>query len=165
MSFGILGLAPTRAHFVEVDEDIPMTVQWAGYASLREAPRSVVLDVGASLVEVKTDRDSGEVVEVVLIDIARPESRGALLSAPGVVDPGVPLVAFDGSSQDRSAGGVRLYADGVRIRLGAGRAVRAVGDSDAVFGFSDPGRWVEFGVRLGRDGMARLRALCRPGDV
>ncbi|MEV7344271.1 hypothetical protein [Streptomyces sp. NPDC093544] len=160
-------MTPKREHFVEVDEDIPMTVQWAGYASLREAPRSVVLDAGASLVEVKTDRDTSEVVELVLIDIARPESREAPLDAPGVLDPGVPLVVFDESSQpqDRSAGGVRLYADGVRIRLGEGHAARGVGDSGAVFGFSDPGHWIKFDVRLDPDRMARLRALCRAGDA
>ncbi|MCZ4509092.1 DUF6531 domain-containing protein [Streptomyces sp. ActVer] len=97
--------------------------------------------------------------------MTRPESCDAPLSVPGVMDSGVPLLSFDVASQDPSAGGVRLYADGLRIRLGEGHATRGVGDLEAVFGFLDSGRWVEFDVRLDPDHMARLRALCSPGDA
>jgi hypothetical protein len=162
--FTILGVNPAGEYFVEVDEYIPLTVQWSRYSRLREAPRSVVLDAGGSLVEIKTDRDSGEVVELVLVDIGRPERSDTSLNAPAVTDSGVPLVAFDESPQGRSVGGVCLFADGLRIHLGAGRAARGVGDSEAVFGFSDPGQLVEFDLRLDPDRMARLRALGRAGD-
>lgn len=160
MSFTIRGAQPRAGHTVEIDEYVPLTVQWPGYARLREAPQSVVLDVGASLVEVKTDRDSGEVVELVLVDVGRPEDSDAPLLVPSAVESGVPLMLYDESIQVSSAGGVHLYADGLRVRFGQEGAARAVGDPMAVFGFSELGHLVEFDVRLDLDRMAQLRTVC-----
>lgn len=150
-------------HFIEIDEYVPLTVQWSGYSRLQEAPRSVVLGAGASLVEVKTDRESGEVVELILVDLGQPENVDASLSAsaPAFIDSGVPRVSFKESSQDRSAGGVGLYVDGLRLRLGEGPTARVVGSPDAAFGFSEPGHLVEFDLRLRPDRMAQLRAVTR----
>ncbi|WP_406837254.1 hypothetical protein ACICHK_14730 [Streptomyces sp. AHU1] len=154
-------MSPEVRHFVEIDEYVPLTVQWSGYSHLREAPQSIVLDAGASLVEVKTHRESGEVVELILIDIGQPENFDTSLnaSAPVLIDSGVPLVSFKESSQDRSVGGVDLYVDGLRLRLGEGHTARVVGSQDAAFGFSDPGHLVEFDLRLDPDRMAQLRAV------
>ncbi|MDW4907150.1 hypothetical protein RB628_17795 [Streptomyces sp. ADMS] len=147
-----------------MDEYVPLTVQWAGYSRLRDAPRSVVLDIGDSLVEIKPDRNDGEVVEVVLVELVRPECFDDLLDIAETteieINPGVPCVSFDESDQEDSEGSVRLYTDGLRIRFAGGRAVRRVGDMKAMFGFSDLGHLVEFAVRLEPDLMARLRALC-----
>ncbi|WP_282699630.1 hypothetical protein [Streptomyces sp. CC219B] len=144
-----------------MDEYVPLTVQWSGYSRLREAPRSVVLDIGTSLGEVKSDRDSDEVVEIVLVDIGRPEVTDTLLSSPAVVGSGVPLMVFDESPQDCSAGGVRLCRDGLQIRLKEGLAAKGVGDKEAIFCFSDLGHLVEFDVRLAADWMAQLRATAQ----
>ncbi|MEU6177674.1 hypothetical protein [Streptomyces coeruleorubidus] len=160
MSFTIHGAQPHQGHTVEIDEYVPLTIQWPGYARLRRAPKSVVLDVGTSLVEVKTDRDSGEVVELILVHVGRLENSNIPLVAPGVIESGVPLMSYAESSQDSSAGVVRLYTDGLRVRFGQEPASRAVGDAEAVFGFSEMGHLVEFDVRLGLDRMAQLRAVC-----
>ncbi|MGK5696269.1 hypothetical protein ACSNOJ_25830 [Streptomyces sp. URMC 128] len=154
-------MQPYEGHVVEIDEYVPLTIQWPGYARLRQAPHSVVLDVRASLIEIKTDHDSGEVVELILAHVVRPEDSDIPLGVPGAIESGVPLMSYTGSSQDSSAGGVRLYADGLRVRFGQESATaRAVGDPAAVFGFSEQGHLVEFDVRLNFDRMARLRALC-----
>ncbi|MDX3750612.1 hypothetical protein PV734_29070 [Streptomyces sp. AK08-02] len=144
-----------------MDEYVPLTVQWEGYSRLQDAPRSVVLEIGESLVEVKTDRNSGEVVEVVLLDLVRPECVEDVLDITETkIDPGVPCVSFDESDLEGSNCEVRLYADGLQIRFADGRAARRFGDTKAMFGFSDPGRLVEFKVRLKPDLMARLRSMC-----
>ncbi|MCM2517891.1 hypothetical protein NC658_32370 [Streptomyces griseoincarnatus] len=159
MPFAICGLQPQEGHHVEFDEYVPLTVQWPGYARLRQAPASVVLEAGSSIVEIKTDRDSSEVVELILVELAKPESSTATLPVPEAVEPGVPLMSFD-ESVTPGVGGVRLYADGLSLRFGERRSVRGVGDSVAVFGFCDQGNLVEFDLRLGLRGMSRLRALC-----
>ncbi|MCX4883528.1 hypothetical protein [Streptomyces sp. NBC_00847] len=164
MPFMILGLQSAEKPFVEVDEYVPATVRWSGYARLRRAPRSFMVDAGASLVEVKTDADSGAVVEIVLVDIASPERYEAPLTTPGRVDAGVPLVTFDDSAQD-SADGVHLYRDGLRIRFSQGPATRRVGDSEAVFSFSEIGHLVDFDVWPGLERMALLRAVCGLGEA
>ncbi|WND23591.1 hypothetical protein [Streptomyces violaceus] len=153
-------MQPREGHIVEIDDYVPLTVQWPGYARLQQAPRSVVLDVKASLVEIKTDHDSGEVVELILVHVVRPEDSDNPLAAPGVIESGVPLMSYVESSQDSSAGGICLYADGLRVRFGQEPASRAVGDAGAVFGLSDIGHLVEFDARLGLDSMAQLRAAC-----
>ncbi|GGS95612.1 hypothetical protein [Streptomyces violaceus] len=159
MSFLIHGAQLSRGHTVEIDEYVPLTIQWPGYARLRQAPQSVVVDVGASSVEAKTDRDSGEVVELALVDMGRPEDSDAALLLPGVTESSVPLMSYDEASQDSSASGVHLHSDGLRIRFAQERAFRAVGDTEAVFGFSEMGHLVEFDVRLGLERMAQLRAV------
>ncbi|MFD5745060.1 hypothetical protein ACFXJM_38935 [Streptomyces massasporeus] len=64
MPFALHGAQPRKGHTVEIDDWVPLTVQWLGDGCLQHAPLSVVLDVKTSLVEIKTDRDSGEVVEL-----------------------------------------------------------------------------------------------------
>ncbi|MFF7795229.1 hypothetical protein [Streptomyces sp. NPDC007991] len=161
MPFTIQGVQPHEGHVVEIDEYVPMAIQWPGYARLQQAPHSVVLDVAASLVEIKTDHDSGEVVELILVHVVRPEDSELPLGVPGTIESGVPLMSYTESSQDSSAGGVRLYADGLRVRFGQESATaRAVGDPAVVFVFSEQGHLVEFDVRLDFDRMARLRAVC-----
>ncbi|MFD4262620.1 hypothetical protein ACFWR9_34615 [Streptomyces sp. NPDC058534] len=156
--FTIHGIRPHGRHTVEIDEYVPLTIQWPGYARLRQTPQAVVLDAGASLVEVKTDRDSGAVVELVLVDTGRPEHSDTPLFVPRVLESGIPALSYAESAQDGSVGGVQLYSDGLRVRFGQERVSRAVGDPDAGFGFSEAGHLVEFGVRLDLDRMARLRA-------
>ncbi len=159
MPFTICGRQPQEGgHHVELDEYVPLTVQWPGYARLRQAPTSVVLAVGPSILEVKTDGDSSEVVELVLFTLAKPESSTSGLSVPEAVEPGVPLMSFD-ESVPPGSGGVRLYADGLSLGFGEGCPVRWVGDSGAVFGFCHEGILIEFNLRLGRLGMYRLRVL------
>lgn len=160
MSFTIHGAQPRGGHTVEIDEYVPLTIQWPGYARLRQAPQSVALDVGTSLVEVKTDLDSGEVVELVLVDVSRPEDSYAPLLLPAVTESGVPLMSYDESTRGSSGGGVHLYTDGLCVRFGQEPASRAVGDPTAVFGFSELGHLVEFDVRLDLGRMAQLRAAC-----
>ncbi|AQS65612.1 hypothetical protein [Streptomyces pactum] len=163
MSFTIHGARPHGGHTVEIDEYVPLTIQWPGYARLRQTPQTVVLDVGASLVEVKTDRDSGEVVELVLVDMGRLESSDTPLLVTGTVESGIPLLSYDESTQDDSVSGVHLHSDGLRVRFRQERTSRSVGDEEAVFGFSETGGLVEFEVRLGLDRMAELRAVCGLG--
>lgn len=123
-----------------------------------------MLDVGDYVVEIKTDRRNGEGVEVVLIELGLPECFQDLLTITETteieINPGVPCVSFDESDQEDPEKGVRLYADGLRIRFAGGRVVSGVGDMKAMFGFSDPGHPAEFEVRLEPDLIARLRALC-----
>jgi hypothetical protein len=57
-------------------------------------------------------------------------------------------MSYAESGQDRSAGGVQLYADELRVRFGQERASRAIGAPAAVFGFSELGHLAEFDVRL-----------------
>ncbi|MFB7931652.1 hypothetical protein ACFC4C_21370 [Streptomyces sp. NPDC056039] len=90
MSFTIHGAQPRGVHTVEI-----------GVAHLRQAPQSIVLDVGASLVEVKTERDSGEMVELVVVDVSRPEDSNAPLLLSGVTEFGVPLMSYGESGTGR----------------------------------------------------------------
>ncbi|WP_329327889.1 hypothetical protein [Streptomyces luteogriseus] len=148
MSFTIQSVQPHGEPTVEIDEYVPVTIQWPGYGRLRQAPQSVVLEVGTSLVEVKTDRDSGEVVELVLVDMGQPEDSDAPLLMAGVMESGVPLMSYAETAQNDSASGIHLHSDGLRVRFGRKRASRAVGTPGAVFGFSDVGLLVELDVRL-----------------
>ncbi|MFJ4833609.1 hypothetical protein ACIP79_27415 [Streptomyces sp. NPDC088747] len=165
VAFRISGVNQERQHFVEVDEYVPLTVQWSGYSRLRTAPRSVVLDLGVSLVGVKTDRDSGEVVEVVLVEISRPLTFDVPRGAPVEAEPGIPLVYYEENPLGPPTGEIRLYSDGLRIRLAEGCSVRQVGDSEAAFGFSEAGYWVDINVRLDPEKMTGLRALCGPRSL
>jgi hypothetical protein len=158
--FTIHGAQPHEGHVVEIDEYVPLTIQWPGYARLQQAPQSVVLDVRGSFVEIKTHHDSGEVVELILIHVVRPEISDTPLAAPGVIESGVPLMSYDESTHDGSVGGVHLYTDGLRVRFRQEDATQAIGDPAAAFGFSVLGHLVEFDVRLDLDRMSQLRAVC-----
>jgi hypothetical protein len=125
-------------------------------------PQTVVLDVGA-LVEVKTDRDSGEVVELILVDLGHAEGSDSPLATSCPLEPGIPLLTYDESVDDGSVGGVQLHSDGLRVRFGQERASRAVGVPEAVFGFSETGHLVDFELRLDGDHMTQLRAVCGLG--
>jgi hypothetical protein len=61
--FALQGAQPRKGHTVEIDDWVPLTVRWSDHGCLHHAPLSVVLDVKASLVEIKTDTGSGKVVE------------------------------------------------------------------------------------------------------
>ncbi|MDQ1017754.1 hypothetical protein [Streptomyces afghaniensis] len=159
MPFTIHGVQLNEGHAVDIDEYVPLTIQWPGYARLQQAPHSVVPDVGASLVEIKTDRDSGEVVELKLVHIGRLEQSETSLVTPGPIESGVPLMSYAESSQDNSARAVHLHSDGIHIPVGQEPAARAVGEPTAVFGFSERGHLVEFDVGLDFDRMALLRAM------
>lgn len=164
MPFTILGVVPERKCFVEVDEYIPLTIHWQGYSRLRDAPQTVVLEAGASLVEFKLDHLSGEIVEVVLVDLPRPETVDAPLNAPQVSDPGAPRVSFEHPSQELFQGAVCLHADGLRIRLAEGAATRGIGDAEVVFGFSNLGHLVEKPY-LNRSWNVRVEQVSRRGDL
>ncbi|MEU4985919.1 hypothetical protein [Streptomyces sp. NPDC021969] len=165
MSFTIQGTRSRGEHTVEIDEYVPLTIQWPGYAHLRQTPQTVTLDVGASLVEIKTDRDSGETVEFVLVDMSHPEISETPLSIPDIMESGIPLLSYDGSDQDDSASGVHLHADGLRVCFSQERATRIVGIPGTVFEFTEMGQLVQFNVLLGLDCMAQLRAcVASPGQ-
>ncbi|MGW3956362.1 hypothetical protein ACWEKM_36920 [Streptomyces sp. NPDC004752] len=163
MPLKIRGVQPVESPTVDLDEYVPLTAQWPAYSRLRQAPISITLDVGASLVEIKTDQDSGEVVEVILVDLVRPEEKVLPLPVPTTVDSGVPVLSYDESAQDPSAGGVQLYTDGLCLRFGPESVARGVGDSTAVFGFSDQGNLAEFVLRLSPPDITRLRACLASG--
>ncbi|MER6342593.1 hypothetical protein ABT258_37710 [Streptomyces tendae] len=160
MSFKIQGTRPRGEHTVEIDEYVPLTIQWPGYTLLQQAPRTAVLEAGASLIEIKTDCDSGEMVEFVLVDMGSPEISDDPLCVPDVVETGVPLLSYDESIRNESVSGAHLYSDGLRVSFGHDRVSQTIGASGAAFGFSEMGYLVEFNVLLGRDCAAQLRAVC-----
>ncbi|WP_327429235.1 hypothetical protein [Streptomyces sp. NBC_01236] len=161
MSFKVAGVVSGEEPFVEVDDYVPLTVQWPGYSRLHDAPKCLMLDVGTSLIEVKLNGGTGEVVEIILVDAGRLEFVDIPLPRPGTIELGIPLLSFAESSGSHEMGRVSLHSDGLRICLEGGASGKAVGGDGVLFRISDQGSLLEVDVTLNSSSLARMRQLCR----
>lgn len=135
---------------VEVDEYVPVTLTWPGYLRLSDSPNSVMLDAGSCLLEMKVDRYSRELVELVIVDVRRTDliRESVPLESP-IFESGIPCLEFrDTEGRSTSLLKSRLYFDGLDVLLAAEEVVRWVGDPCCVMGFSASDRLARVLIRL-----------------
>ncbi|MYT22898.1 hypothetical protein GTW69_21870 [Streptomyces sp. SID7760] len=145
-----LGEGPT----VEVDEYVPVTLTWPGYFRMSDSPKSLMLDVGGCFVEIKVDRSSGELLEVIVVDAPR---SGLLRSSDPLVipgfEPGIPCLDVS-EEEDWAADAAldriapRLHSDGLDLTLRSQEAVRWIGGPRCRMGFSPEDELVRLSISL-----------------
>lgn len=155
MKLKLLGVEPSSEPSVEIDEYIPVTAQWPAYTSLTSAPACLMLDVGASLVEIKTSETTGELVEIVLVDAKQLDSVDADLNFPTDFEPGSPILSIE-ESADCGISGVRRYSDGLDIHFAEVTPVRTVGSSRVLFRFSPKNELIGISLKFREAEMGRL---------
>lgn len=122
---------------IEFDSYVPLTLTWPGYHRSLDAPRSYLMGGRGNYLELKFERSSGELVEVVLVSAASITLRD-VDSAASVVDERAVLPVFDlHTLNSDSAEGVQVYitayVDMLEIRIGESRSEFKTG-GPVVFG-------------------------------
>jgi uncharacterized protein YuzE len=97
MKLELLGMKPGEAPFVEIDECVPVAIQWPGYALLQQASKCLVLDASESLIEVKVDAEDGEVMGVVLVNARGVTRTDSPISLPSAIEAGIPVIGITDS--------------------------------------------------------------------
>ncbi|MFC8764747.1 hypothetical protein ACFUAG_29075 [Streptomyces sp. NPDC057193] len=155
MPIFLTDISRRQSPVVEVDEYVPVTITWPGYRALTDSPSGVMLETGGCLLEVKVDRASGELVELVVVDARRRDlvQESAILRLPAF-EPGVPCLDIGHADAGKASRSVaRLHRDGLDVSLAEEEVVRWVGEQHCVMGFSASG------------GLTRLLIHLEPDEV
>lgn len=150
MAIFLADVTPWGSPTVEADEYVPVTITWPGYLRLSDSPKSMMLDAGGCLLEVKTDRSSGELVELIVVDARRRD----LVQEPAPLGPpafesGTPCLDVQEAEEGITGPSVsRLHPNGLDVSLTPEDVTRWVGDSRCVLGFSPSGELARMVIRL-----------------
>lgn len=142
---------------LEVDDYVPVTCTWPGYLRLSDKPSVAMLDSGGCLLELKVNRTSGQVVELVVVDVRQ---KGLIRESTAIDYPafehGTPCFEFQDSGDDFGLVAPRLHSDGLDIALASEEAVRWIGSPHCVMGFSSRGRLARLMIRLDPEDVSQV---------
>ncbi|MET7900934.1 hypothetical protein ABZS86_05460 [Streptomyces sp. NPDC005355] len=144
---------------MDIDEYVPLTIQWPRYATLQQVPTCLMLVAGGSLVEVKFDAEDGEIVEVILVDVRGVEQIDSPVLGPAVIEEGIPMIGIVHSVEGEAAGGVQIHENGLDVRFMEGEIARSVGTGGVVLGFSTQGELLGVRVKLGPSDVFQLHEV------
>lgn len=146
MKLELVGVKASDGPFVEIDDYVPVTIQWPGYRSLHGAPVCLMVSAGASLVELKLNAENGEIVELILVDVKSVQAKPPV-SRSSIRESGVPLIRVTDSSAAEQTGSVAHSNEGLTVRFADRDVVREIGGGGVFLEFSAEGEFVGFSVR------------------
>ncbi|ATM24817.1 hypothetical protein SMD44_p20034 (plasmid) [Streptomyces alboflavus] len=158
MKFKLLKVAPSEAPLIEIDEYVPLTLQWPSYFSLDATPESWMVGVGESLVEIKTCPATGVLVEIILVDAKGVQQEEGGITIPPDFDQGFPILGIE-EPEKHQEGEIHSYADGLKVLFMKAPVSRIIGDGGVFFGFSVAGYLVYASVTLEGSDRNRLHEV------